>query len=71
MNAPPCIAARGVYYLPWTGTDGEVYLAAIDRYGKRIFEATVYAGQDADAAELALWELLEQKDPPPSLRLVG
>ena len=66
----PSIAARGVYYLPWIGTRGEVYLAAVDRHGRRILDATVYPGQDPDATERMLWEMLDTNDPEPTLRLV-
>lgn len=71
MPHPLNIAARGVYYLPWTGTNGELYLTAVDRRGRRILEATVYPGADPDAAELALWDLLDREDPEPRLRLVS
>jgi hypothetical protein len=71
MNTPVCIAARGVYHLPWLGRNGETFLVAIDRYGRRILDATVTPGADMDTAELALWDLLDQQDPEPRLRLVS
>lgn len=71
MHHPRNIAARGVYHLPWLGRDGEIFLAAVDRHGRRILEATVYPGQDVRGAEQAMRELLEREDPKPALRLVG
>lgn len=65
------LAARGVYYLPWLGSEGEIYLAGVNRWGRRVLEATVYPGKDVRAAELALWEMLDREDPEPTLRLVS
>jgi glyoxylase-like metal-dependent hydrolase (beta-lactamase superfamily II) len=70
-NRPPNLAARGVYYLPWLGSAGEMYLAAVDRFGRRVLDATVLPGHDLNAVEQALRELLDEHDPPPKLRLVS
>ncbi len=70
MHRLPAVAARGVYYLPWTGADGELYLAAVTAGGRRIATATVEAGQDPTDAEDLLWEILEEEDPVPMIHLV-
>lgn len=70
MNRLPYIAARGVYHLPWLGTAGELYLAAVDRWGRRILEATVEPGQNLHEAERVMLEMLDEHDPPPPLRMV-
>jgi hypothetical protein len=65
------IAARGVYHLPWHGRNGEIFLAAVDRFGRRILDAVVYPDQDVQAAERAMRELLDREDPTPAIRLVS
>lgn len=71
MDRLPTIAARGVYYLPWLGTEDEVYLAAVTRFGRQIDLRLVSRGEDAKLVELELWDILDRDDPEPILRLVS
>lgn len=63
------LVARGVYHLPWTGPGGERFIAAVNRAGQLLFQATVYDAGKIRAAELALWQILDREDPP-HLRLL-
>jgi hypothetical protein len=67
LKTPPAaaLAERGVYFLPWKGIHGERYLAAVDRQGRRIVEATVFPGVDSRPVERMLWDVLDREDPPP------
>lgn len=62
---------RGLYYLPWRGTRGELFIAAINRHGQRVLEATVYTQEDRAAVEATLWEILDREDPQPKLKLAS
>lgn len=64
MNYPPVLAARGVYYLPWYGCNGEIYLVAVSRRSIRLYEKTVLPGEDVHEAEDHLRALLDIADPP-------
>lgn len=71
VAVPPSIAQRGVYYLPWFGTDGEIFLAAVDRHGRRVYDAVVRRDEDPEFTEAWLWHRLDEEDPDPPLRLIG
>lgn len=70
LNRLPAVAARGVYCLPWIGKDGEIFLAAVDRLGQRILEATVYPGEEVRCIEKELLRMLDEQDPKPTLRIL-
>jgi hypothetical protein len=59
----PDVAERGVYFLPWYGTLGEVWIVAVDRHGCKLGEATVLPGQSPRSTERLLWALLDREDP--------
>jgi len=69
MAQLPKTVSRGVYYLPWFGSDGEIFLVAVSRSGRRILEATVQPNQNAAVAVTMLRKLLDEVDPVP-LRLL-
>lgn len=65
------LASRGVYEHPFVGPQGERYLVAVDRRGRRVLEAAIYPGTSDPAAVTAiLRDMLDQMDPPARLRLV-
>jgi hypothetical protein len=64
-------ATRGVFRLPWIGPSGQSYYVAVDRHGRRILKAAVLREQDSAEMVDALWEMLDQRDPPHRLRLVS
>lgn len=64
MPQPQKIVARGVYYLPWLGPNGEIYLAAVNRLGRLVAERVVLPGEDVQLAEEHLQALLDVVDPP-------
>ncbi len=64
-------ATRGVYRLPWIGPSGQTYYVAVDRHGRKRFKATVIKGHDSEDVIEALWDLLDNHDPEPSIRLVS
>lgn len=76
-SSPACRAAmlesnsRGVYRLPWKGPSGQAYFVAVDRFGNRLFKATVLERAEADDIVEALWDLLDREDPFPYLQLVS
>jgi hypothetical protein len=59
------VLSRGVYYEPWFGPNGERYLVAVTRDGRRIMEATIFPGVEASTVEDLLWDILNREDPPP------
>lgn len=69
---PQLRVSRGVYRLPYSGRQGERYLALVDHDGRRIYEATVYSDESVEEAEEAMWRVLDEEDPPllRSLRLI-
>lgn len=64
------LASRGVYHLPWAGPAGERYLAAVSAGGVALYHLTVLAPEHMADAEGALWDLLDETDPPRQLRLI-
>lgn len=66
------LAKRGVYLQPFLGPDGERYVVAVDRHGKRILEATLpRGGRDVDSVVHLLWEFLDTADPAAHLTLLS
>lgn len=61
---PVGVAERGVYEHPFIGPDGERYLFAVDRRGRRVLEATIYPWTENPAVVTAFLEsFLERADP--------
>ena len=57
-------ARRGVYELPFRGSQGERLLVAVDRRGHRLFEASVFPGaRDPGAITELLRAALDREDP--------
>jgi len=57
-------ARRGVYELPFCGTQGERLLVAVDRRGRRLFEASVFPGvKDPGIITDLLRAALDREDP--------
>jgi hypothetical protein len=62
---PAGVAERGVYEHPFVGPDAERYLFAVDRYGRRVMEATVYPWTlEPHIVTEFLEAFLDQQDPP-------
>ena len=56
---------RGVYYMPWRDSDGQLVLMAIDSNNRRVAEMSVpHARQDIGIVD-QLWDRLEAEDPEP------
>lgn len=58
------LAERGVYLHPYLGANGERYVVAVDRSGRRVMEATLCRGRrDVDLVVDLLWQFLDNTDP--------
>lgn len=69
VNDQP-IARRGVYELPFLGLEGERFLVAVDRRGRRVMDATIYPTiADPGLITDILEEVLDRIDVSP-LRIV-
>lgn len=64
MAQPHKIVERGVYYLPWLGPHDEIYLVAVNRFGRLVTMRAVLPGEDVAEAEAHVEALLDITDPP-------
>jgi hypothetical protein len=63
LDISPSIATRGVYSSAWTAHGGETILVAVTASGRRLAEATVIDGADAELMAAFLWAILDRHDP--------